>query len=141
MHLAETTVKVGFRGLTVFPLNRSLTIFIFQSSLSILLENKIQLCDKLFIRLSIINTCHIHVNWMEPFSVHTHIGGIYLVCTQPRGPNACIVTPYRLRNQSLANFFGNEDTKTLFGVLSLRKTRCHLMGGNDSSGKLGRWPM
>ena len=37
-------------------------------------------------------------------------------------------TPYRLRNQSLAIFFGNEDTRTLFGVLSLRKTRCHLMG-------------
>ena len=51
------------------------------------------------------------------------------------------LTPYILRNQSLAIFFGNEDTKTLFGVLSLRKTRCHLMGGNDSSGKLGRWPM
>ena len=50
-------------------------------------------------------------------------------------------TPYRLRNQSLAIFFGDEDTKTLFGGLSLRKTRCHLMGGNDSSGKLGRWPM
>ena len=42
-------------------------------------------------------------------------------------------TPYRIRNQSLANFFGNEDIKTLFGVLSLRKTRCHLMGGNDLS--------
>ena len=37
-------------------------------------------------------------------------------------------TPYRLRNQSLANFFGNEDTKTLFGVLNSRKRRCHLIG-------------
>ena len=56
-------------------------------------------------------------------------------------PSGAISTPYKLRNQSVANFFGNEDTRTLFGVLSLRKTRCHLMGGNDSSGKLGRWPM
>ena len=42
--------------------------------------------------------------------------------------NRVLLTSYRLKNQSLAIFWGNEDTRTLFGVLSLRKTRCHLMG-------------
>ena len=34
------------------------------------------------------------------------------------------------KKSKLSIFFGNEDTKTLFGVLNSRKTRCHLIGCN-----------
>ena len=49
--------------------------------------------------------------------------------------NRVLLTSYRLRNQSLAIFWGNEDTRTLFGVLSLKKNEVSLDGGINKVGK------